>query len=420
MSSRGRALSETERRFVDLASWLVLAGALLSAVLAVEAWRGPCASPAPPVPGEAGPGDLAEPADRRRSLTRVLRVYGVVRAEDGRPITDAGVRSSHAGIETVSDLTGRYTLSVPDPGATTRLHFSATGFAAQEVMLEPEWLGLEAIALDVTLAPMPHQGEVVGLLRSATGEPIASETIELRPVEADSFHSAESDAEGAFTIAGLPVGGLYDLVVRPRGPYARYLERGIRIPPEGLALEVVLDPLATRRLTGRTVDVEGRPIPNLRLWLRGGDARKRSLEVRSDSAGRFEVDGVPTGRLSFNVSSPRLVLRADASIEGSAPIDVLLDTGDRNLEGRVLDADGRPVAGARLQLVWSYHDGALQSSSLRHAVSDADGLFLFEGLGPGPHRLAVSPDEESATPQRLEVERGVETLEVILDAPRLP
>jgi hypothetical protein len=418
VSRHRRALSDLERRVLTLVSWGALAGAVLSALLAIDAWQQPAGPGAAPGPMAVRSGDVAGPSEGATLPARMLRVHGVVRTTDGAPIANTSIRSSHGASEAASDSAGRYVLMLRDPEATTQLRFSAVGYASQDVELQPEWLGLEAIALDVTLTAMRRLADVSGQLRSVTGEPIASETVDLRSLEGGRHRSDESDSAGAFTIAGLPVGARYDLVIRPRGPHGSYHERDIRIPPEGLRLELVLDPLPTRRLTGRMVDVEGSPIPNLTLRLRGADPRKWPIELRSDGSGRFDAEGIPTGRLSFEVSSPQHVLRADARMEEGAPLDLLLDAGSRRLEGRVFHARGQPVPGARLQMLWLHRDGTLQSSSVRRGVSDAEGFFQFDGLGPGPHRLTVSTDGEDATSRRLEVERGVETLEIVLDAPR--
>lgn len=267
-------------------------------------------------------------------------------------------------------------------------------------------------------APSRAAPIVAGVLRTPRGEPIASEVAELRSRALGTRLEGVSDEAGAFSIAGARVGSVYELVVRPRGPYADYRRHGIAIPAEGLRLDVVLEPLPTRRLAGRMVDAEGRPIPGFRLQLRGPGVRKESIEVRSDGAGRFEVDGVPSGRLKLAASGPLVVIEGAASVEVGATVDLVLDVGTQSIDGRVIDARGEPVAGAQLELVWGHRDGVHHVSSVRRGIADRDGHFRFDGLGPGPRRLTAAGAGESATMAGLNA--GQAPVEIVLDRARFP
>ena len=57
----------------------------------------------------------------------------------------------------------------------------------------------------------------------------------------------------------------------------------------------------------------------------------------------------------------------------------------RRASGRIVDPDGRPVAGARVRL-----DPFARAT---WAVTDAEGRFAFEGLRPGTHRVVATPPE---------------------------
>jgi hypothetical protein len=257
---------------------------------------------------------------------------------------------------------------------------------------------------------------VSGVLRGRRGEPVASETVQLRSRALAARYSGVSDAAGAFLMPGVLVGGDYDFAVRPRGPYADYSRHGIEVAPEGVELEVALEPLPTRRVAGRMLDADGGPVPGFRLWLRGDDAHKKSVAVRGDDAGRFQAEGVPLGRLSFAASSATYVMLGKAQVEEGAPVDLVIDAGERRLEGRALSPRGEPIAGAQLELRWLHRDGTQQSRATRRAVSDTQGRFRFDGLGPGPHRVTASAAGEDSTSPVVEVPaHDAAVLEVVLE-----
>ena len=80
-------------------------------------------------------------------------VSGTVVGDDGEALIGTSVRSKGANAGTVTDINGKYSLSVPS-GATT-LVFSYTGFETSEVALG------SSNVLDITLKSSATLGEVV-------------------------------------------------------------------------------------------------------------------------------------------------------------------------------------------------------------------------------------------------------------------
>jgi protocatechuate 3,4-dioxygenase beta subunit len=151
-------------------------------------------------------------------------------------------------------------------------------------------------------------------------------------------------------------------------------------------------------LSGTPLDVEGAErLP----WLKRYDAV-------TDAEGRFELRGPEPGEL-------RLAVRA----AGFAPwdqADVVLPSGDAHeldpirlelsvvLTGRVVDPDGRAVAGAELQRFAPMEGGivfggGLGASGVRVATTDVDGSFTVDQLAAGSYTLRVSHE---AHPDRYE------------------
>jgi hypothetical protein len=199
-----------------------------------------------------------------------------------------------------------------------------------------------------------------------------------------------SGADGSFSFADVEIGANYQLSVIAPVPFRDYSERGIRVTEDGLSLEIVLESLDTGRLTGRMVDVEGNPLPGFRLWLVGASARS-GLPVSADERGYFELEEAPAGSLRFDTRvSPRLLVSGlTLRAGGEADVLLVLDSGEQELAGKVLDDRGDPVAGAQVSLSWSHASGGLQSTSQRATGTDPSGVFRFSQLGPGEHLLEV-------------------------------
>lgn len=383
------------RRSIDF-SHLVLAGALLCAVLAVvQAFRGdepaselaPVAS-APPASVSAAPrAHAASGAPRPESLL----VQGEVTNARGErlPGVRIAVRGERAE-ESVTNTTGAYELRLEaSRGEVPALRFTADGYEDGFVELERASLTAESVRLDVRLEPGP--GAVVsGTLANERGSPIAGETVHLQSAAANVRRAGVTGADGRFFIPGVEPGPGYYLFVRPTSGYGDY-QRPLDVGADGLSLDIALEPLGTARLTGRLVDPEGRPIPNLAFSVVSGQALGRSLQAESDAAGYFVVDDVPTGHLSFLASATERLAISGFTLPPQSGGDVLLraDWGDGDLVGRVVDAGGRPLGGAEVELSWSHVSDGASGRSNRSTLTDANGAFEFRRLGHGIHRLEV-------------------------------
>src|SRR5690606_18492259 len=116
----------------------------------------------------------------------------------------------------------------------------------------------------------------------------------------------------------------------------------------------------------------------------------RAVVTHTDATGRFHCAGLPPGWHRLTASLPGYATLALGELhleaEGAAQRELLLRL-ERGFElhGRVVEADGRPVAGAQVQLRKDEVDqlGETGVSSWRHfgqTRSDADGRFLFADL----------------------------------------
>ena len=83
----------------------------------------------------------------------------------------------------------------------------------------------------------------------------------------------------------------------------------------------------------------------------------------------------------------------------------------RTLSGTVLDAAGKPVAGARVYLVKA--PGAVPDTA---ALTGADGRFVLGAALPGAYEVACTSDDLGSASARVVVGAGGATVELQLKA----
>ncbi len=124
---------------------------------------------------------------------------------------------------------------------------------------------------------------------------------------------------------------------------------------------------------GRVVDPDGRPVVGAKLGLANGiDPARSDPRAISDAEGRFRfvVDQKGYGVESGIVDWLRVIARADGfglgisdgkSADAGRDLTIRLVRDDAPIEGRVLDLEGRPVAGVLLRVTefWGGQEGDL-------------------------------------------------------------
>lgn len=180
--------------------------------------------------------------------------------------------------------------------------------------------------------------------------------------------------------------------------------------PEGAIVRGVVADAAT-----------GRPVPRFRVFAlehRGlGDYVQPTFASFDDAAGRFELTGLDPGNYTLFVDAPGYAVRRlerRALGVGELELEVRLERGFP-VRGWVRDADGEPIAGAR---VLSEHDvpseilpidlDALPIDVPSAVVTGNDGYFEIPALETGDHVLrATAPGFGPAWSERLELASGV-------------
>jgi len=238
-----------------------------------------------------------------------------------------------------------------------------------------------------------------GRLSRADGTPIASERVAVARRATDAPRFATTDAQDAFTVEApaSEKGFLYFwlmgrnfALVKPDG------DGGIATEPADpdLPIDLIAEPAA--RLSGRVVDRDGEPVAGASIEIRGECRTKRGPVAATSS----DLDG----HFVFEALAPRtapvdVVAELD-SATSTSPARFTISSGDAiddvelilpratSIEGRVLGADGQPLAGIAID--------NLRERNRTATLSDAKGRYRIIGLSAGDHELVTSNDGDGA------------------------
>ncbi|MCU0864604.1 MAG: sigma-70 family RNA polymerase sigma factor [Planctomycetes bacterium] len=114
------------------------------------------------------------------------------------------------------------------------------------------------------------------------------------------------------------------------------------------------------------------------------------LEVRTDAAGAFHIDGFGAGRQVLVSAWSAAHARTDAMTVGGRELELRLQPG-ATVSGRVLDAAGKPVAGAEIGTELDSDQAPFHAT----VWTDAEGRYTLAGLTPGEQVAMVCRSEPS-------------------------
>jgi protocatechuate 3,4-dioxygenase beta subunit len=355
-------------------------------------------------------------------LREGLLVHGTVTNARGEALERVTVRAQgRVEVLAHTDHQGTYQLYLEreseDEGGLYTLRFYLQGYTELRLPLPaPEREGAREVRLDAALQAVEITALVTGVVETERGEPVSGATVVMARQQGPKYQAA-SGSDGNFSFSNVELGRGYHLRVLAPPPFRDYTDGGLQVTEAGLSLEIVLEPLATGRLTGRMVDVEGSPLPGLSLWLESSAAALNRISVSSDDRGYFEVDEVPAGRLISDKHGPTWLHVSGLEIRAGEEANVILvlDSGDQEIAGAVLDNRGEPVSDAGVLLVWSHSSGGIRSSSHRSTHTDARGSFRFSRLGPGEHLLVVQAEGYHMVKENRAADRSGEEVKIHLD-----
>lgn len=225
----------------------------------------------------------------------------------------------------------------------------------------------------------------------------------------------------------------------PVGDEIRYLNTAVKLKVGEQAEGIVVDLRDDgHRLRVRVIDPEGQPVPDARVGLHvqhpntGGhgffdtyDGQKISYLV-TDAEGLTPVLHLSALGYSFSVGATgfRKVerswtgLQVPEDVPEDGVVEIRLDRGAR-ISGRVTDAEGSPVAQAKLALRGFRHEDRawrvgryinLSCTSADDVFSDEEGRFAFTSLEPAGHYCLHAYHEAHGVDCALDVPVGSDDL----------
>jgi hypothetical protein len=163
-------------------------------------------------------------------------------------------------------------------------------------------------------------------------------------------------------------------------------------------------PAPAGAITGRVVDAEGQPLPDVRviLYPQGGSGGT-SRSTTSDDEGKFSFTDLTTPQYSFNAHAPGYVQQR-ASPNPSRPGDnvPLTLTKGGVITGRVTNAQGEPVVAVRVSAQHVRNEAGrprLTDGNLYSQPTDDRGVYRLYGMMAGVYLVVANAPESYTDPR---------------------
>lgn len=225
---------------------------------------------------------------------------------------------------------------------------------------------------------------LAGTVVDLAGSPVSDFQLELASWGPVPVQRSRTGKNGGFNEDGLRAG---EWTVRIEAPGMQAAEQVVLVGPEITEVRFALR--TAGRIHGRVLDEHGRPVAGARVGEEGVRAhhpvREEAGDGLTDDGGEFEIAAS---------SFPFRIQAACAGHASSEVVELAVAGGDTlsgvilrlrpacRIEGRVVDEDGQPVAGA---LVW-----LRAADSLAGIEVDVRGEFVLDDLPPGTGQVSAS------------------------------
>jgi RNA polymerase sigma factor (sigma-70 family) len=398
-----RSLIMTRLKLTTLAV-LAIASLASAGVLALGAARTDTPGPAAPTTVAVGvlPVVIDEPETSAKPGSHLVPL--TIEARD--LTTDApipGVRFELSGwggpdvkTSATSDASGAARCSLPVDVPYLYVGASREGFVPQAIRRDHD--ANEPAPPDHLLFQMERATTVRGRVVDQDGKPIAGATVMIdvskkypgsRQWVDLKYDKAQADAEGRWSFSGVPE---KPDSVKLAAYHALYLpDRNFFRMEDFQPLSALRDGSATLRLQrgtpieGTVRAANGRPVADAEVFV--GEGRRYANAIpplKTDARGRFAL-GLPRGTISaLTARAPGFSPALQPIRVGSDPLRVELTLPPPHvLKGRVVDPEGKPIAGAQINVAWSGPGTSGASGRGEEALSerlttDADGRFAWK------------------------------------------
>jgi len=325
----------------------------------------------------------------------------VATVAEGRVLDSAGgplegvtvlpVLQGQASVLTGKD--GRFRLPVRTKPAVEAiaLRFQLPGFHEQTGKFSvPRDDASSGATMKVVMHPVEAWTSVKGRVSGDDGEPLAGLTVELRPQSAPRSYKSVTDRKGHYAFPVVEAQADYRLIVFGGAGHKDY-QQSLHVTADMGDLDIVAESYEFGEVTGQLVNLSGEPVPEFGLLLRNTASQTASTLVSTDQHGNFAVTAAPAGRLVLaSQSTPAMLVEGLELKPGEKlHLPLVLDWGQHEIRGVVVNARGLPVPASRILLQWSHQSDGITVKTTRRTAADAQGHFAFSHLGPGTHSLQV-------------------------------
>ncbi len=335
---------------------------------------------------------------------------GIVVDTDGKPIEGAEVDAWtwYPGHEAKTDAHGVFRIGKLTKGGKVQVLVRKAGYTPQLFMAQP------AGATEWTIV-LGNKTYFEGRVTGPDDKPVAGALIRANngPKRGDGFMMTECWTEATTGDDGryrmYAQSDKYDIQVRAPGVGVARLSNTPIEPDQGKRLDIRLAPGVT--FWAKVVNtLTGERVPNVRLW----HWQHPGVEGRPNKDGYVAVRDMFPGRFTFQVDAPGYARcwSDESSSEGGRrhvsekgwqrnfgeidfdlargmrPVTISLEPGV-TITGRVLDPDGKPVAGATVAPARTGTFNSLTGDTRFSFESNADGTFtmLLPASGPCDYNL---------------------------------
>ena len=348
-------------------------------------------------------------------------VVGRVDDRDGKPVAYATVRIvgsranmwEHASRSATTDKAGKFELHGLVRG---KLSARAESDTSASKIVEVD-LSTETTKRDLVLV-LEVSGTITGTVADETGQPVPEVTVNAFPdilggaktegLALAGMSSATTDGNGNFAIHGLPDGAYRLWASRSVGNNFRggMDEKGATAHTGDKGVKLTL--AAPGTVIGK-IALDGKP-PTMATIQIGPGQMPTPVEN-----GSFVVKDVSPGTLDAIVHGPEFaeLIKHDVKVEPGKTTDLgTIDVSrGRKVTGKVVDASGTPVAGARVrmgQMLFSLsgadelNDNLGEARGMRSALTDQDGEFSIAGVSKKAQYIAAQQaDKGQSTAMQL-------------------
>jgi len=234
-------------------------------------------------------------------------------------------------------------------------------------------------------APDPTLTGAVKFFVTYRGQAIKDAKITAQKEGTSEFMTFRTEPDGTQLLKGMPTVEFGFLVEHPD-----YVPQSTELRVEaGKTSELRIELQRGGRIYGTVTDQAGHPIKDVRIFMLAMQGRPIPMPgtaVQSDEKGQYQIKAVPPGEYGIRFRHRRYepLDRMDMTFTGPTDeyrVDVVLTLGAR-ITGRVVDEQGKPIAGAHLM--------ASNIESAMTERTDADGNFDLGGLFHKPANCQAS------------------------------